>query len=286
MKKKQSKHDILEKVFTPNMRILDQELNNQDFFEILLNILPNEQAEHQLRLLRALSDYSTFLNSELKELDNSISDMFFKKDSIYQVTCIPSHLLTQKLINSHEMIKYVILNNISQLPEIINALSSLNNLNIPYNMSLIDSSDSDENIENIETYLNEIGDLVAISRLEEIIKYSNQRHDLITKLISKTRGSELIIRIRFIAAINDLIYNDNNKDKKKYMGERIRDLFSDKKGMFYINSIVIIQSIKTENWENARLTCLWELTRNKEITKILNDLYPTNRHNSIPVFFN
>lgn len=267
---------------TPQMFTLECAVGKKEFFAVLMQLLPNQQAENRLRLLCALLDFKAEPGSAAskKARGRKLTSLYLLQGSAYEVEGIPSHVLKMDLEESCDYIKHIVLIELVKLPEVSAALDSddapnstteqKEQLKEIYNKSMC-CSFSNGNKPMVE-------DLAMIGQLERVIANASMRKEMIQETLTCAANGGVGVRIRFVSAVDQYMDCDNEMDKKR-LGETIRALFVRSGGMFSIEmNDRVTKSILDGNLqalENARLGVLQELSADEGVVDVVNALLVT-----------
>lgn len=225
-------------------------MQDKDYVLVALELLNEIQSEFKLRLAWALVDLRKV--DEVKDAKKrkvllaQMNANFLQYGSPLEVDGLPAHLLALGEDNCEMMLTFLV-NELAKLPEIRETLE-------PHMCE-----------ESIQS-LSEVLFAEDFAHLAEVIQNTEQKRKLLRELMTSSMSSGLLVKIRFIAAI-DQYETCVDRTEKKDLEKMIRKIFMTKGTMFYIDTVRSGTKL-----ELARENVLKELSADSEVNAVLDML--------------
>lgn len=274
---------------TLEMMVLERAVKYKEYYLLLLHILPTQEAENRLRLLKALLDFKMYIvDDEPNEIiarqakARKITAMFFQSGCTYEVRGLPSHLL-KDLEESCDLIKHMILQDLVKLEEVVEALNGKETLD--YEQEKIDNDDQNLALSQKEYSMRgQYGNLAVIGQLETLIGNQKLKRELIHAIITSSQmESGLSTNIRFVSAVDQFMNCDNEIERLK-LGSKICSIFcqTNGSGIFKLQFPQVALQTMTRHGnfdclELVRLEILKELSVNADMVAIVTEMITRHR---------
>lgn len=243
-------------IFNRENKRLEVALGKREYVLQLLQILPDTRSECMLRLAWALLDLRQVAPGDKKHraLVSQMNVNFLQPDSHLEVTGLPAHLAVLRPGNAEELLTFL-LTELNKLPAVLATV------------------DPDSFEESMEAHSWDVL-LSDGERLGEVIKDKALKNALLQELMSHSLGAGLLVKIRFVAAVDQYLACAD-KQERKDLERMVRKIFLTKGGMFYMGDVATSptsSSSSSGKLEMYREAVLRELGTNQDVLSALRAL--------------
>ncbi|KAH9255329.1 hypothetical protein BASA81_006781 [Batrachochytrium salamandrivorans] len=190
----------------------------REVYSLLVSLMPTIQHEYKLRLLCAIEDFSMDNDlSSQRAKGRKIKAMFMHSGAPYEVQNIPSHLATPELDATHHLLRELLVDELSTLPEVMDLLHKVSPTVTVDSVDDDNGSYTDFDNQSVTSSSNnklQNGNLPIMAKLEHAISNSKARHELVSIILASHPELGYTAKIRFIAAMLQCNKSDSDSDKE------------------------------------------------------------------------
>lgn len=210
----------------------------REIYSLLVSLMPTLQHEYKLRLLCAIEDFA--MDKDLgsqRAKGRKIKAMFMHSGAPFEVCNIPSHLATPELDATHLLLRELLVDELSALPEVMDLMHKVVSPTATVDSVDGEDGDGDDGEGSYATFDSSStssklrnGNLPVMAKLEVAITNSKARHELVHFTLASPPELGYTAKIRFIAAMLQCNKAESESDKE-LMAKKLGLVFFQSSGL-------------------------------------------------------